>query len=157
MKTLVRWTPVRNFLALQNGTDRWFDESFFAPEHPAMRSWRLAIDAAETEDEFILKASIPGVNQDDLEITLEDDLLTIRGESKIDETVKEADFHLRERRHGSFSRSVRFSTMINPDKVEANYENGVLTLVVPKAEAAKPKRIAIKTNGKASEEKIIDA
>ncbi|NUM44290.1 MAG: Hsp20/alpha crystallin family protein [Anaerolineales bacterium] len=150
MKTIVRWNPVREMMAWQNALEQAFEEASFA-NRPEARPWSLALDAAETETAFIIKASIPGVNPDDLEITLEDDVLTIKGESKMDETVKEADFHLRERRYGTFARSLRFPVAVNADAVEADYAHGVLTLTVPKAEAVKPKRIAIRTNDKVIE------
>jgi HSP20 family protein len=133
-------------MAWQNALERAFED---APDRPEARAWSLALDAAETEDAYLLTASIPGVHPDDLEITLEDNVLTIWGETKMDETVKEADFHLRERRYGTFSRSIRFPMAVNAEAVEAASEHGVLTLTVPKAEAVKPKRIAIRTNGKA--------
>lgn len=148
MKTIVRWNPVREMMAWQNALEQAFEDNTLAAR-PEARSWTLALDAAETEDNYILKASIPGVNPDDLEITLEDNVLTIKGETKMDETVKEADFHLRERRYGTFARSLSFPLPVNADAVEAAYEHGVLTLTVPKAESVKPKRIAIRTNGKA--------
>jgi len=148
MKTIVRWNPVREIAAWQNALERAFEDPFFA-NRPEARPWSLALDAVETEDNYIIKASIPGVNPDDLDITLEEDVLTIKGETKVDETVKEADFHLRERRYGAFSRSVRFPVAVDADAVEATYEHGVLTLAVPKAEAVKPRRIAVRTNGNA--------
>ncbi|GAB4580596.1 MAG: Hsp20/alpha crystallin family protein [Anaerolineales bacterium] len=147
MKTIVRWNPVREFAVWQNALERAFEDAALI-NRPEARPWSLALDAAETEDNYIIKASIPGVNPDDLEITLEDGLLTIKGETKVDETVKEADFHLRERRYGTFARSLRFPVAVNADAVEATYEHGVLTLTVPKAEEVKPKRIAIRTSGK---------
>ncbi len=147
MRTIVRWNPVREFAAWQNALERAFEDAELT-NRPEARSWALALDAAEAEDHFVIKASIPGVNPDDLDITLEENVLTIKGETKMDETVKEADFHLRERRYGTFSRSVRFPVAVNAEAVEAAYEHGVLTLTVPKAEVVKPKRIAIRTNGK---------
>ncbi len=147
MKTIVRWNPVRELAAWQNAFEQAFEDPFFA-NRPEARPWSLALDAAETEDEYVVKASIPGVNPDDLDITLEENVLTIKGETQMDETVKEADFHLRERRYGTFSRSVRFPAAVNAEEVVAAYEHGVLTLTVPKAEVVKPKRIAIRTSGK---------
>jgi len=147
MKTIVRWNPVREMMAWQNALERTFEDPFLA-NRPEARPWSLALDAAETEDNYVVKASIPGVNPDDLEITLEENVLTIKGETKVDETVREADFHLRERPSGTFSRSVRFPVAVNAEAVEAAYEHGVLTLTVPKAEVVKPKRIAIRTHSK---------
>jgi HSP20 family protein len=109
-------------------------------------SWNLALDVAEKGDVFTVKASLPGISPDDLNVTLEDNVLTIQGEVKEDETIEESNYHIRERRTGSFSRSVRFPVPVESDKVEAEFENGVLTLSIPKAEAVKPKRIAVKAN-----------
>lgn len=104
----------------------------------------LALDVAEQDDAFIVKASIPGVPADDVEITLTDNVLTIKGEMKDDKEVKETNYHLRERRFGSFMRSVTLPTSVDADKIEAVNENGVLTLTLPKAEAVKPKKIEVK-------------
>jgi HSP20 family protein len=106
-------------------------------------SGQLALDVAETEDEFEVKAVIPGINPDDLEVTFTHNTLTIRGESKEEHEKKEARYHLRERRYGSFSRSITLPSDIQSEKIEANYEAGILTLRLPKSESAKPKRIPI--------------
>ena len=153
MANLVRWNPVREAAELMNEFDR-------ALEYPLLRqrwgmplrtneivgSWNLALDVAEKGDVFTVKASLPGISPDDLNVTLEDNVLTIQGETKEDETIEENSYHIRERRYGSFSRSVRFPVPVEGDKVEAEYENGVLTLTIPKAEAVKPKRIAVKAS-----------
>jgi HSP20 family protein len=94
---------------------------------------------------FTVKASLPGIKPEDLNVTLEDNVLTVQGEIKEDETIEEETYHLRERRYGSFSRSLRFPVPVNAGQIEAAYENGVLTLSIPKAEEVKPKRIEIKT------------
>ncbi|MBK7219446.1 MAG: Hsp20/alpha crystallin family protein [Candidatus Promineofilum sp.] len=116
------------------------------PEGEGAGSWGLALDVAEKGEVFTVKASLPGISPDDLNVTLEDNVLTIQGETKEDETIEENSYHIRERRYGSFSRSVRFPVPVEGDKVEAEYENGVLTLTIPKAEAVKPKRIAVKAS-----------
>ena len=153
MANLVRWNPVREAAELMNEFDR-------ALEYPLLRqrwgmplrtneivgSWNLALDVAEKGDVFTVKASLPGISPDDLNVTLEDNVLTIQGEVKEDETIEESNYHIRERRTGSFSRSVRFPVPVESDKVEAEFEDGVLTLSIPKAEAVKPKRIAVKAN-----------
>ena len=107
-------------------------------------SWSLALDVAEKDDNFLVKASLPGIDPEDLNVTLEDNVLTVQGEVKKDETIEEESYHIRERRFGSFSRSLRFPVPVNAAKIEAEYENGVLTLTVPKAEEVKSKRIEIK-------------
>ena len=104
----------------------------------------LPLDIAETENEFIVKASLPGVRPEDVQITAHGDTLTIRGEIKAEEEKKDVHYHLRERRFGQFQRTVTLSTPIDADKAQAQFENGVLTLTLPKAEEAKPKQIKIK-------------
>ena len=142
MKTkVVRWTPM-NPVSLMNEFDRLFERPYTRPT----AEWNVALDVAETEDNYFVKATIPGVNVEDIEITLEDDVLLLKGEIAQDEEVEEAKYHLRERRYGSFSRSIRFPLAVNGDAVEASYTNGILSLSIPKAEAVKPKRITINAN-----------
>lgn len=140
MTKVVRWNPM-NPVNLFSEFDRLFERPF---AHTATEEWDVALDVAETDDNFIVKATVPGVNPDDMEITLENNVLTLKGEAKSDEDIEDTDYHIRERRFGFFSRSIRFPTAVNGDKVEATYNNGVLTLTVPKIEEVKPKRIAIK-------------
>jgi HSP20 family protein len=142
MTTLVRWNPSRNLL---NEFDRLFNAPMANWEAP--RNWAMPLDVTEDADGYTVKASVPGINTDDLNITLEDNVLTIQGETRADETVEEAHYHLRERHYGRFSRSLRFPVDVNAEAVEATYQNGVLILSVPKAEEVKPKQIAIKVNG----------
>ena len=141
MTKVVRWTPV-NPVSLMNEFDRLFER----PYARTASEWNVALDVAETEDSYLVEATIPGINVEDLEITLEDDVLMLKGEIKRDEEVEDAKYHLRERRFGSFSRSIRFPMAVNGDAVEATYTNGILNLNVPKAEAVKPKRITINAN-----------
>ncbi len=144
MTRIVRWNPVRQQMNLLNEFDRLLER----PTHAYRQSenWGLALDVVEAEDNYTIKASVPGINPDDLDITLEDNVLTIAGEVKDEADVEKEQYHLRERRYGRFSRSVRFPVMVNGDAVDASYAQGVLTLNVPKAEEVKPKRIAIKAN-----------
>lgn len=138
MTKVVRWTPM-NPVNLFNEFDRLF-------ERPATRStndWSIALDVAENDDAYMVKATVPGINPDDIEIVLEDDVLSLKGEILRDEEGEDVKYHVRERRYGSFSRSIRFPTTVNGDAVEATYNNGVLSLNIPKAEAVKPKRITI--------------
>ena len=153
MANVVRWNPVREAADLFNEFDRMMEYPLLRQRwgmplraNEVVGSWGLALDVAEKGDVFTMKASLPGISPDDLNVTLEDNVLTIQGETKEDETIEENSYHIRERRYGSFSRSVRFPVPVEGDKVEANFENGVLTLSIPKAEAVKPKRIAVKAN-----------
>ena len=138
MTKVVRWTPM-NPVNLFNEFDRLFER----PSTRTTNDWSVALDVAEKEDNYLVKATVPGINPDDLEITLEDDVLTLKGEILRDEEVEDVKYHVRERRYGSFSRSIRFPVAVNGDAVEANYNNGILSLNIPKAEAVKPKRITI--------------
>jgi len=98
---------------------------------------------SETEDNYLIKASLPGVKPEDVEITVHGETLTIRAQSKAEEEKKGEQWHLRERRFGSFQRSVTLATPVNSDQAQAHYEHGVLTLTLPKSEAAKPRQIKI--------------
>ena len=143
MTTLMRWNPTRRGMDLFNEFDRMVSEmSDWTPRS----NWRLALDVSENDDAFMVEAAMPGINPDELDITLEDNILTIQGETKSEKEVEESHYHLRERRYGRFSRSIQLPTAINADEVEAEYKNGVLTLNIPKAEEVKPKRIAIQAN-----------
>jgi len=153
MANVVRWNPVREAANLMNEFDRMLEYPLLRSRwgmpmqaNEVVGSWGLALDVAEQGENFTVKASIPGINPDDLNVTLEDNVLTIQGETKDDQTIDEGSYHIRERRYGSFSRSVRFPVPVEGEKVEAQYENGVLTLTVPKAEAVKPKRINVKAS-----------
>ena len=148
MTRLIRWNPVRDMMTLRNDFDRLFENFMDLPQFQGNGGpdWGLALDVAETEDNFTIKASVPGINPDDIDITLSENVLTIKGEFKAESNVEEEKYHLRERRYGSFGRSVTLPVMVNADAVEADYSNGVLTLTVPKAEEVKPRRISIKAN-----------
>ncbi len=153
MAKLVRWNPMREAVDLFNEFDRVFDSPLYRSRwgmplrtNEVVGSWNLALDVAEKGDLFTIKASLPGINPEDLNVTLEDNVLTVQGEIKEDETIEEETYHLRERRYGSFSRSLRFPVPVNANEIEASYENGVLTLTIPKAEEVKPKRIEIKAS-----------
>lgn len=149
MSTLVRWNPVREMLNMRNALDWMFSEDYGFPAErwTEVQNWSLPLDVVENKDGYLIKASVPGVNPEDINITLEDNILTIRGELKKEEVTENARYHTRERRYGQFVRSVTLPTVVKADAIEADYHNGVLELIVPKAEEVKPRRIAIKTNG----------
>lgn len=160
MSSLMRWTPLRPMWRNRNlweEFDRLMEEplSLFRDQQEWPGTWGLAVDVAETDDNFVVTASVPGVNPDDIDITITDNTLTIKGEMRKDETVEEEKYHLRERRYGTFSRSLTLPTPVDADKIEANFDNGVLTVQLPKTEAVRPKRITVKTNGQ--QPKVIEA
>ncbi len=143
---IIRWEPYREMARLRNAMDRVFDDSLFGPA----RAWRedgtlnLPIDMYQTDDDVVVKATMPGVNPDEVDISIQGDTLNISGEHKEEQETKEENYLYRERRYGSFSRSVMIPTVVEADKAEATFENGVLTLTLPKAEPAKAKQIKIK-------------
>ena len=152
---LTRWDPFRELMTIRNTMDRLFDSVIAgSPTTWQPAAWDLALDVTESEDEFTVKASLPGINPDDLEITFTNNTLTIKGETKEEKDVEKAHYHLRERRYGSFARSITLPAGIETDKIQANYEVGVLKLRLPKAEEVKPKKIAIRTT---ASPKVIEA
>ena len=140
-----RWEPFREMVSLRDAMNSLLQDSFVRPTGlladggPTM----LPLDITENENEFVVKASLPGVRPEDVHITAHGDTLTIRGEIKAVEEKKDEQYHLRERRYGQFQRVVSLSTPIDASKAQAQYEDGVLTLTLPKAEEAKPKEIKI--------------
>jgi HSP20 family protein len=151
---ITRWDPFREMMVVRNVRDRRFDGNLsVAPSSWKSFNWSIALDVVESDDEFIVKASLPGINPDDLEITFNDHNLTIKGEVTEEEELDDAHYHLRERRYGSFTRSIKLPSGIEADKIEAKYDSGVLELHLPKVEEVKPKKITIKT----SSPKVIDA
>ena len=139
-----RWDPFRETISLRDAMNSLLQESFVRPggTGPTAQT-ALPLDVTENENEFVVKASLPGVKPDDVEITVQGDTLTIRGESKAEEEKKGEHWHLRERRYGSFQRSVALATPVNSDKAQAHYEHGVLTLTLPKSESARPRQIKV--------------
>lgn len=145
---LVQWRPFREVFRLRNEMDRLWDE-YFGPGRRALQpieeAWLPAVDIAETGDKITVKAEIPGMEAKDIEISMVGDTLTIKGEKKAEREEKEENYHLVERSYGSFSRAMKLPAAVDPDKVQATYKNGVLTVVLPKKEEVKPKAIEIKT------------
>ena len=146
MAALTRWDPYRELATMRSMMDRLMDEDAFRLQRQGERSneFGLALDVDEKNDAYIVKASVPGVAPEDVEVTLSDNVLTIKGEMKEDKEIKEETYHVRERRFGQFVRSVTLPMPVSADKIEAINENGVLTLTLPKAESTKPKRIDVK-------------
>jgi HSP20 family protein len=147
MANLVRWDPVRDMVSLREAMDRLFEESFVRPRNwPASAEGvtTLAVDVFETQDEITVNASIPGMKPEDIDISVTGDTLTIKGETQEEKEEKDGNYHLRERRYGAFQRSVVLPTLVNADKAEAEFKNGVLTLTLPKVEEVKPKSIKVK-------------
>ena len=146
------WDPFRDAVSLRDAMNTLLQDSFVRPgTTPAGGAvGTLPIDVAENENEFVVKASLPGVKPDDVQITIQGDSLTIRGESKSTDERKGERWHVRERRHGAFQRSLALGTPVDAEKAQADYEHGVLTLTLPKSEASKPRQIKIGGRGAAA-------
>jgi HSP20 family protein len=138
--------PFRDFERMRRDMDRFWD-SFF--ERGVLRGedgreWLPSLDVAETKNEIVVKAEVPGMEPKDIDISLSDGLLTIKGEKKQEREEKEENYHLVERSYGSFTRSIRLPNEVQRDKINASYKNGVLKVVLPKSEEAKKKEVKIK-------------
>ncbi|MFZ5809569.1 MAG: Hsp20/alpha crystallin family protein [Chloroflexota bacterium] len=156
MFQIIRRDPFRELMSIRNMMDRLFDSAFASWDWDQPFYSELPLDVVENDDEYLIKASLPGMNPDDLEITYSGNTLTIKGEIKSEEESEKGHYHLRERRYGSFARSVTLPSTVKADKIEASYDAGVLKLTLPKAEEAKPKRIAVKSGQKLIEGKVAD-
>jgi len=151
---IVRWNPTRelpsfptDILSMQREINRMFDDFFRSDRDDSSllaATWRPAVDITEEDDAFIAKVELPGVNKDDVKITMQDNVLTVRGEKKEEKKGKEGNAHRVERYYGSFQRSFSLPTTVKSDKIEAEYKDGILTISMPKAEEAKPKQIEVK-------------
>ena len=148
MANLVRWEPFRDLISLREAMDRLFEESFVRPRAgwlAPLGAESLALDVYETDQDVVVKSSVPGVKPEDIDITITGDTLTIKGETKAEEKVEKANYIRQERRYGSFSRSLTLPTTVVAEQAKAEFENGVLTLTLPKAEEVKPKTIKVET------------
>jgi HSP20 family protein len=148
MADLARWDPVSDIVSLREAMNRLFEDSFIRPRGwltPAEGMGVLPVDVYETDDEVTVRASIPGVNPDDIDISVLGTTLTIKGEKSEEHEEKKGNYHLRERQYGAFQRSVNLPSQVNVDRAKAEFKEGVLTLTLPKVEAAKPKSIKVKT------------
>ena len=146
---IVRWEPFRDLMTTQREFDRLFREAFspvLGEGEVSTRTWAPAVDIYENGDNLVLKAEVPGINPDDVEIRVEDNTLYLKGERKFEKEVKEQNYHRVERSYGTFTRTFSLPNSIDADKVTANYKDGVLTLTMPKKEEAKPKTIKINVN-----------
>jgi HSP20 family protein len=143
MSNLIRWEPMREMMTLREAMDRLFDDAFTRPVN--VNNWGApAIDLYQTDDNVVVKAALPGLKADDVQITITGDVLTLKGEFKQNNEVKETTYHVKEQRYGSFERSVMLPNEVQTDKAKADFENGILTVTLPKAEQVKPRTITVK-------------
>ena len=145
---LQRWDPRFDFRRRHYIADRTrhgFPQTVDAAEP---KRWSIALDAVEEDEKLVVRASLPGVDPDEIKVTIEDGVLTIDGETKVDDEAKVGNYLIRERRAGSFHRSVRLPDSVDVDQAETNYDEGVLTVAFPKAESKRAKQLTV-TSGKA--------
>ncbi len=158
--TLIRWNPVRDvtawhpvsdfaseFLTMQREIDRMFDRFRGGVADDGSVSTSLvapAVDIIERQNDYTIKAELPGVKKEDVKITVQNGVLTIRGEKKQEEEKKGENYHRVERSYGSFQRSFTLPNSVSSEKIEASYDNGVLSVTLPKVEEAKPKEIEVR-------------
>ena len=143
---IVRWEPLRELTTLQNEMNRLFGTVFDTPTQPnggTMRRWMPAMDLVEAESHFVLTADLPGLSEEDVNIEVEDRVLTVSGERKATHEATKDGFHRVERAFGTFSRSLTLPEGINPESVEASFDRGVLEVQIPKPEERKPRKISI--------------
>jgi HSP20 family protein len=142
-----RWDPFREMVSLRDAMNSLLQESFVRPGgmqgSGSGGTATLPLDVKETDHDFMVKASLPGVKPEDVQITVHGDTVTIRGETKAVEEKKGETWHMRERRYGSFQRSVSLGTPVDSDKASAKFEHGELTLTIPKSEKARPRQIKV--------------
>lgn len=148
MAHLVRWEPFRDLVSLREAMDRLFEESFVRPREGILTPAgvnTLAVDMCETPEEVVVRTALPGVDPADIDVSVIGDTLTIKGETKSEKEEEGTNYIRRERRYGSFSRSLAIPTNVVADKAVADFSKGILTLRIPKADEVQPKRIEIKT------------
>jgi HSP20 family protein len=147
MRTLARWEPFRGVTTLQDQVNRLFNDVFERKGgESSLSAWAPAVDMYETEHELVVKADLPDVDPKDLDIRVENNILTIRGERKFEKKVNEENYLRVERSYGSFARSFTLANTVNADAIKADYQSGVLTLSIPRREEAKPKQIKVSVN-----------
>jgi HSP20 family protein len=143
---VVKWDPFRDLNLLQDRMNRMFDDAgrvWRTDEATATTTWSPAVDIFETEGEIVVKAELPGMDRKDIGLNLEKNVLTLKGERGFEKETKDENYHRIERSYGAFSRSFAIPATVDEEKIRADYKDGVLKIVLPKKEQAKPKQIRI--------------
>jgi len=151
MSRITRWDPLRNVSTLQEQVNRLFEDTFLRGrvEDSDITSWTPAVDIYEDGNQMVIKADLPDVDEKDIDIRVENNTLTIRGERKFEQKVEEENYLRVERAYGAFSRSFALPSSVNTDSINAEYKNGVLSVTLPKREESKPRQIKVAvSNGK---------
>jgi HSP20 family protein len=148
--SVTRWDPFQDLFSIQNEMNQLFNRFFGQqprPGEPGQRPWAPLLDIAERKDAYLVTVEVPGVKPEDLDITLEGGVLTVQGERRFQQEATEQRWHRVERGYGAFRRSITLPSQVRADAIEASYQDGVLHVTVPKAEAAMPKRIEVRAGG----------
>ena len=149
MSSITRWDTYSGLSGLQEQVNRLFESSFSRrADNSAVTTWAPAVDIFETENELVVKADLPDVNEKDIDVRVENNMLTVRGERKFGEKAEKENYLRVERTYGTFSRSFRLPNTVNNETIQADYKNGVLTVTLPKRAESKPKQVKVNvTNG----------
>lgn len=149
MSSITRWDTYSGLSGLQEQVNRLFESSFSRrADNSALTSWAPAVDIFETENELVVKADLPEVNEKDIDVRVENNMLTVRGERKFEEKTEKENYLRVERTYGTFSRSFSLPNTVNNEAIKADYKNGVLTVTLPKRAESKPKQVKVNvTNG----------
>jgi len=146
--SMIRWEPFREMTSLRDAMDRLFQESFVRPA----RGWvtseiglRVPVDMYDADGELVIKADLPGLKAEDVDVSISDDTLTIKGEYRAEEEREEENMHIKERRYGKFQRAIRLPSGVDTEAAKANFEDGVLKLTLPKTAEAKTKQIPVES------------
>jgi HSP20 family protein len=142
-KYMSRWEPFRDMLSLRADMDRLFSSLFGGAYEEREGMWAPIVDIEEDNDSIMVKAEIPGMQKEDIKVSVQSNILTITGERKHESETKNKTFHRVERSYGKFSRMITLPTDVDSDKVKANYKDGILSITLPKPEAVKPKHIDV--------------
>jgi HSP20 family protein len=144
MANLTRWDPFNEMLSLREAMNQLLEESFVAPGNTRQgQGFVPALDLSETEEGYTVEVAVPGLNPEDLQITVENNVLTIKGEVRHQSDQKKRNFHRVERRFGSFQRTIALPSTVKADAINASLAGGILKLDIPKAEEVKPRRITV--------------
>jgi HSP20 family protein len=146
---MARWDPFRDLMSIQNELNRLFGRTYAGDTATSGVSgaWVPPLDIYETGDKFVVTLELPGLEADDVDVSVEDSTLTVRGERRFYSEVDEESFHRVERRYGQFVRSLSLPSTADAEHIQASFDKGVLTIEVPKAEQAKPRKITVKASG----------
>src|SRR5271155_3354478 len=148
MNSAIRWQPFRTGNTLQEQVNRLFESTYGdRSSESAVTTWAPAVDIYETENELVIKADLPEINEKELDVRIENNTLTIRGERKFEQKVVEGSYLRTERTYGSFSRSFSLPNTVNTENIKAEYKNGVLTVELPKRAESKPRQVKVNVTG----------